>query len=235
LNIETEAIISLLKLTREGPVSHERIKQEARMPSSTIMDLLWKLQNDGLINGQGILIEVDSLNRLKLAVQAVQAGADLERVSKLLRWQEFEGIAAYGFERNGYHVFRNVYFKQGERRYEMDIVALQGQLVVCADCKHWKRGLTPSVLNKVAEEQAQRTSAFTEALPSPKIRIDFAPKVPTTFVPAILTLIPASSKFYDDIPVVPVLQLQGFLNELPCHMHSLKHYRKRIESFKALR
>ncbi len=234
MNIETEAIISLLKLTREGPVSHEAIKRDARMPSSTIRSLLQELQNDGLIKVQENMIEADALDRLKLAVRAVQSGADLERVSRLLQWQEFEAIAAYGFEHNGYHVFRNVHFKHDERRYEIDIAACQKQLIVCADCKHWKRGLTPSVLNKVVEEQVQRTSALVEALPSPKIKITFSLEGSITFVPAILTLIPARLKFCDDVPVVPVFQSQDFLNELHGHVHALKHFRKKMECFKTL-
>lgn len=234
MNIETEAIISLLKLSREGPVSHEALKLDAKMPSSTIRRLLQKLQNDGLINVEENKVEADALNRLKLAVRAVQSGADLERVSRLLQWQEFEAIAAYGFEHNGYHVFRNVHFKHDERRYEIDIAACQGQLMVCADCKHWKRGLAASVLNKVVEEQVQRTCALAEALPNPKIKISFSLKGSMTFVPAILTLVPARLKFCDDVPVVSVLQSQDFLNELPGHVHGLKHFQKKMERFKTL-
>jgi Holliday junction resolvase-like predicted endonuclease len=234
LNIETEAIISLLKLSREGPVSHEALKRDAKMPSPTIRRLLQKLQNDGLINLQKNTVEADALNRLKLAVRAVQSGADLERVSRLLQWQEFEAIAAYGFEHNGYRVFRNVHFKHGERRYEIDIAACQGQLMVCADCKHWKRSLAPSVLNKVVEEQVQRTFALAEALPNPKIKISFSLKGSMTFVAAILTLVPARLKFCDDVPVVSVLQSQDFLNELPGHVHALKHFQKKMTRFKTL-
>jgi hypothetical protein len=84
------------------------------------------------------------------------------------------------------------------------------------------------------EEQIQRTAALAEALPSPKIRISFLPEVSTTFVPAILTLVPAESKLCDDVPVVPVLQLQNFLNELPCHIFSLRNYRKNMRYFKVL-
>lgn len=234
MNIETEAIISLLKLSREGSVSHEALKRDAKMPSSTIRRLLQKLQNDGLINLQESMIEADALSRLKLAVRAVKSGADLERVSRLLQWQEFEAIAAYGFEHNGYRVFRNVHFKHDERRYEIDIAACQGQLIVCADCKHWKHGLAPSVLNRVIEEQVHRTFALSEALPIPKIKISFSLKGPMSFIPAIFTLVPAKLKLCDDVPVVSVLQSQDFLNELPGHVHALKHFQKKMERFKTL-
>jgi hypothetical protein len=234
LNIEAEAIISLLKLTHEGSVSLEAVKRDAKMPSSTIRRLLQKLQNDGLLNVQENMVKVDALHRLKLAVRAVQSGADIERVSRPLQWQEFEAIAAYGFEHNGYHVFRNVHFKHDERRYEMDITACQGQLIVCADCKHWKRSLGPSILNKVVEEQVQRTFAFAEALPSPKTKLRFSLKGTMTFVPTILTLVQARLKFCDDVPVVSVLQSQDFFNELPGHVHALKHLQKKMECFKTL-
>jgi len=233
LNIETEAIISLLKLSREGPISHEALKTDAKMPLSTMKRLLQKLQNDGLINLQENMVEADALDRLKLAVKAVQSGADLERVSRLLQWREFEAIAAYGFEHNGYRVFRNVHFKHDERRYEIDIAACQEQLIICADCKHWKRGLAASVLKRVVEEQVQRTCAFSEALPDPKIKIGFLVKGQMTFIPVILTLVPARIKLCNDVPVVSVLQSQDFLNELPCHVHVLKHFQK-MEHFKTL-
>ena len=187
-----------------------------------------------VINAQENIVWVDSLNRLKLAVRAVQSGADLENVSRLLRWQEFEAIAAYAFEHNGYHIFRNVHFKHDERRYEIDIAARQAQLIVCADCKHWKRGLAPSVLNKIVDEQVHRTFALAESLPNPRIRISISLEGSMTFVPAILTLVQAKHKFCDDVPVVPVLQLRDFLYELPGHVHALKHFQKETERFKVL-
>jgi hypothetical protein len=46
------------------------------------------------------------------------------------------------------------------------------------------------------------------------------------FVPVILSLIPSSLKFYDDVPVVPVLQLQDFLAQLPAQVESLTYFVK---------
>jgi hypothetical protein len=54
------------------------------------------------------------------------------------------------------------------------------------------------------------------------------------FAPMILSLIAPREKFYDGIPIVPVLQLQDFLNELPGHLESLRHYHRRPGSFKVL-
>ena len=234
MNIEAEAIISLLRLTSEGSVSHDALKKDTKMPLSTIKYLLRRLQSEGLIKVQKNTVETNTLNRLKLAARAVESGSDLERVSRLLQWKEFEAITAYCFQHNGYNVFRNVHFKHDERRYEIDVAACQGQLVVCADCKHWKRSLAPSVLNRIVEEQVQRTLAFAEALPSPKIKISLSSRGSMTFLPAIFTLVQEKVKFCDDVPVVSVLQSQDFLNELPGHVHVLKHFRKKVDEFKTL-
>ena len=40
-------------------------------------------------------------------------------------------------------------------------------------------------------------------------------------IPVILSLVPASSKFCNGVPIVPILQLQNFLNELPANIHLL--------------
>lgn len=233
MNIETEALISLLKLSREGPVSHETLKQDVKAPSSTIEYLLQKLQNDGLVNVHKNRIETDAMKRLRLAVMAVQSGADLERVGTLLHWKEFEAMAAYGFEQNGYRTFKNVRLKHDGRRYEIDVAAYRSQLVVCADCKHWRRGLSGSVLSKVIEEQVERTQALSEALPNPKIKISLLLKRKMTFIPMIFTLIPVRFKVYNHVPIVSILQSQDFLNELPTQMQGLKHF-QRTERFKTL-
>jgi hypothetical protein len=46
-----------------------------------------------------------------------------------------------------------------------------------------------------------------------------------TLIPVILSLVPGPLKFYNKVPIVPILQLQNFLNELPAHTISLTHFR----------
>jgi len=46
------------------------------------------------------------------------------------------------------------------------------------------------------------------------------------FVPIILSLLPMNNKFIDNVPIVPVLQLQDFLNQLPLQIESLNYFSK---------
>ena len=226
MSIEKELIISILKLTKDGPVSIEVVSKDAKTPLAFAQNLLRKLQNDGRIYLRNKVIDMDSLKRLKLAVHAMQLGSDLERVSGFLDWKEFESIAAIAFERNGYRVKKNLRFKHAGRRWEIDILGCKKPIVVCADCKHWHHGMYPSTIKRIVEEQVERTYALSESLPRLAEKIGCALWSKAKLVPAILSLVPARFKFYKKVPVVSVLQLQDFITQLPAYVGSLKHFSK---------
>ncbi|MCW4045640.1 MAG: NERD domain-containing protein [Candidatus Bathyarchaeota archaeon] len=226
VTIERDLLISLLRLTKEGPTLLECVKNETKATQVFAEKLIEKLQKDNMVYLEQDIVAADSLSRLKMATAAIQMGADVEHVSSLLRWQEFEEIAAFALERNGYSVVRNVRFKHAARRWEIDIVGCRKPLTLCMDCKHWRRGASPAVLRRIAEAQVARTRALSEALPNGSLELECVKWARATFIPAILTLMPVSYKFYDRVPVVPVLQLQDFVNQLPAYVESLKFFPK---------
>lgn len=228
MGIERELIISLLKLTKEGSVSHELINKEAKIPLQIGEELLQRLQNDGLVYLRESLVEADSVQRLKLAVRAVELGADVERVSSALEWQEFENMAAVALERNGYDVQRNLRFKHAGRKWEVDVVGCKKPVVMSIDCKHWRHGMSQSVLKKIAEEQRERTKALADSLPNPAVKIKFAYWEIVTLIPAVLSLTVGRSKLCDGVPVVPVLQLQDFVSQVPVYVNSLEHFQRTL-------
>jgi Holliday junction resolvase-like predicted endonuclease len=221
VNIEREVIISLLKLTKDGPIARETVNRDARIPSTVSQKLLGKLQHDGLIYVRADCVEADSLQRLKLAVRAIESGSDFERVTGFLLWKEFEDIAALAFERNSYDVKRGLRFRHGGRKWEIDIVGCKKPIVVCVDCKHWHRGLHPSTLKRIVHEQVQRTFALVESLPNPAVKLECMSWDRHKFIPAVLSLTTGKFKFYDNVPIVPVFQLQDFLSNLPAYIDSL--------------
>jgi Holliday junction resolvase-like predicted endonuclease len=224
--IERDLLISLLKLTKDGPVLTEYVNQDARIASDIVRKLLEKLQNEDMLYLKEDTVEANSDNRLRLAVKAASLGADVEHISAFLRWQEFEDIAAIALERNGYVVAKNVRFKHAGRRWEIDVVGCRKPLVLCVDCKHWQRGVKPSALRKIVEAQVERAHALANTLPSAALKVECVKWNRAKFVPVILSLIPSSFKFYDNVPVVPVLQLQDFLIQLPAQVESLTYFVK---------
>lgn len=228
--IERDLLTSLLKLTRDGPVLIESVNQDSRIALDIVIKLLEKLQNEELLYLKGNTVEADSDKRLRLAVKALSFGADVERISTFLRWQEFEDIAAIALERNDYIVAKNMRFKHAGRRREIDVVGCKKPFVLCLDCKHWQRGVKPSALRKIVEAQTERVYALADILPSPKLKVKCVEWNIAKFVPVILSLIPSSFKFYDTVPVVSVLQLQDFLVQLPAYIESLKYFKKEFTS-----
>jgi len=222
--VERDLMVSILRLTKDGPVQQELISKDARVPTQVADGLLRKLSQAKLIEWKGKAIEASPHQRVKIAIEAVKLGADLERACKFLQWNEFESIAAEAFEANNFTVTKHFRFKWAGRRWEMDILGCKEPMVVCVDCKHWRRGWRRSAIMRAAESQVERTQALTEAFPSLKKEVGLANWKRTTLIPVVLSLVPGPFKFYNNVPIVPILQLQNFLNELPAHATSLMRF-----------
>lgn len=221
MHIEKELILSVLKLTIGESVSNELINKDANLPSVNGRKLLGKLQNEGLLYLNSGIVDVSGVQRLKLAVRALQLGADPERVSNFLRWQEFEAVASVALEQDGYSIARNLRFKHAGRRWEIDIVGSRKPMAICIDCKHWRRGLYLSALKKMAEAQIERTCALAQALPSLAGKTECASWKQARLIPVVLSLTMGRTKFFNNVPIVSILQLQDFLNQLPAYTDSL--------------
>ena len=222
--VERNLLISLLKMTKEGAVLTEDLKRDSKATSNIAVNLLRKLQNEGVVYLRDGVVEADTNGRMQIAIKALSQGADVENVAILFRWQEFEEIAGIALERNGYAVQRNVRFRHGGRRWEIDAVGCRKPIVICVDCKHWHRALSPSSLRKIVDAQAERTRALADSLPNISFKLKCQNWSKAKFIPCVLALLPGSFKFYDNVPIVPVLQFQDFISQLPVQIDALKHF-----------
>jgi Holliday junction resolvase-like predicted endonuclease len=215
-----------LKLTKNGPGLIENVKDDAKIPLAATLKLLEKLQNEELIYLKVNLIEANSSRRLKLAVKAALLGADIEQLSNFLCWQEFEEIVAFALQSNGFSIQNNVRFKHAGRRWEIDVVGSKKPIVVCVDCKHWQRAISSSTLHRIVDKQVERTKAFAGSLPNVAMKINCTQWERAKFVPVVLSLIPSSQKFFNKVPIVPVLQIQDFINQFAIYIETLKFFPK---------
>jgi len=225
MTTKTDVLISILKHTNSGPVATEIIARDANVPVQVANNVLRGLREIGLIECENELIELSSNQRVKLAIHAINHGTDIERVCKVLEWIEFENFAATAFEANNFAVKRRFRFKASGRRWEIDVLAYSEPIVVCVDCKRWRRGWGNSAIRKIVELQAQRTEVLAKALHSLQKRINLDGWRQAILFPVILSLFPGPVKFYKKVPVVPILQLQNFLDEFQGHITELTHFR----------
>jgi Holliday junction resolvase-like predicted endonuclease len=235
--IERRILLSLLNLTRDAPASISELKKESRTPESVLKSFLEELHSENLIALQGDRIDTSPMQRVKLAVKTLALGGDFEEVARSLGWQEFENIVALAFEENGYTVRRHLRFSSQGRRWEIDLLALRKPLLILVECKHWLHGLGTSTTKKAVEEHLSRTRAFADMLPRLRREIYLAGWTHATAVPVLVSLTQSPSRFYGEVPVVPVLQLPSFLSDLPAYAATLAHVRvslppeKKIEDY----
>jgi len=221
MTVERKILLSLLKLTREGPISKGLVSRDARVPVQVAHEVLAKFSSEGVVQLNDKIVEVSSNQRVKLAIRAIRLGADFERACRALRWDEFESITAAAFLANNFAVTKGFRFKHAGRRWEIDVIGCREPIVACVDCKHWRHGWGRSASVKAVEAQIERIEALARVLAS-RQELGLTNWKKATLVPVILSLVPAPLKFYKNTPIVPILKLPNFLNELPAHLNALK-------------
>jgi len=190
MSIKTKVLISLLKLTRVGSAAEEAVAMDANVPVHVANNILKGLREIGLVECENGKIELSSNQRVKVAIHAINHGTDIEKVCKVLEWKEFENFAATAFETNNFAVKRRFRFKASGRRWEIDVLAYSEPIVVCVDCKRWRRGWGNSAVTKVAAAQAERTEALAKNLQSIQREIGLDDWTQATLFPVILSLFP---------------------------------------------
>jgi len=132
---------------------------------------------------------------------------EIEDSVKEKKWHDFEEFVGEIFRAHDFTVRKNVRFK-GSRRYEIDLVASRGGIVICVDCKKWSKGrYKKSSLKKAAEQQEKRVSEF--------IKVE---KINKKVVPLIVTLFEEDLLKEGDTLFVPLWKLNNFLCNLEAYV-----------------
>ena len=215
---------AVLNGTQTGQVDVGKLNSLLNVSNEALGEALAQLSEEELVTVRGDSLELTRDNRLGLAVKAIELGADFQTVSQSLGWLEFEELAAYVFEMNGYSVLRRFRFHAEGRRWEMDVLALRRPYVVCAECKHWTKGIGNSTARGIIETHIEKTEVFSRHLPELSKRIKVQGWGTATVVPVALTLSPTDMSIYRRVPSVSILALPNFLDEFGGQLERLVHH-----------
>jgi len=221
---QREILIALLENTQKKPVDSSTLREMIRVTDEAYSTYMTHLTSNGFIEEERGNITASLNQRLELAIKAVQAGGDLERVSRALGWLEFEEIVARIFEENGYDVKRRFRFQADGRRWEIDILATRRPLIVCAECKHWMKGLGNTTARRIAEIHLEKVETLSRSVGDLQGRMGIEGWGQATMIPMTLSLQPARERIYRRIPVVSVYGLPGFLSEFEAQMDWLASF-----------
>lgn len=201
-------MLSLLKQTKED----KAVKPLDGFSKAEINEACKK----GLIEFSDGKIFVNSLNRLKIAVEAINLGVDFEKVCRLLDWKEFEEFSSIILEHNGYLTFKKFIFKEGKgKRWEIDVLGVKNSVILCLDCKGWRYGWYKSKLSSAAEKHFERVKALSKELPNLALKLRIKRNESFIILPLLITLADVSYKNINGSLIVSILRFKSFLYELP--------------------
>ena len=123
----------------------------------------------------------------------IKSMEDLELICKTVKWQDFEKLVAFIFEKNGFIVKHNVVVVFNDTKRQFDVLAKLHGLVYAAECKRLKN--SPSAKDML--KHIERCKMLSVSI-GKKVK------------PLIITL--NHELMNQTIPIIPIQKLNYFLN-----------------------
>jgi hypothetical protein len=218
-------LTQLLTLTNGDSVDVEKLRGSMRITTEAFYKVLNQLSEANIIAVEANSISLSIDQRLQLAMKAVEVGADFESVSRSLGWKEFEEISAKVLEENRFRVLRRFRFTAEGRRWEIDLLAVRAPYLICAECKHWGKGMGNQTAREIVETHLKKTGVLSQFLESLTGRIGIENWSKATLVPLVLTLSATPMEIYRRVPSVSVLGLPSFISEFDGQLERLANFR----------
>jgi hypothetical protein len=190
-----------------GGISIEDFAMVANTDKTSAKKMLQELAANEIGEFDGTTIEFQEGDKLRAAIVALSKGILVDELAKHLDWKDFEGLAAKILEIHDFATMRNLILTNP--RMEIDVVGVRLGIAMLIDCKHWKK-TTPSALNEIVQKQIERTKHYVS-----KTKGAIA-------APVIVTLYQDQISFVDKVPIVPIFQLESFLEEFYGNLESVE-------------
>ena len=196
LNLQT--LTRAIKGVIAGGISVKDFSMVTQIDEETAKQMLDNFLQNRIGEYENGLIHFDENDKLKTSMLAINMGAPIDEISKLLEWKDFESLAAEILNSNNFETTRNLILTKP--RMEIDVVGIKSDVAILIDCKHWKR-TSQSAIEKAVKKQIERTKHY---LKKENVR---------AAIPAIVTLYQEQIKFVDRVPIIPIFQLSSFCEE----------------------
>ncbi len=156
----------------------------------------------------------------KIIINLIEENLSIECLSEVLNWVQFEYLCARIFELNEFDYKIHYCFREGGKRFEIDILGYRSGVILAADVKHWsaRQGKRKRLI-EYAEKQDFRVKALIQSL---KFKEDYIQLPVKHVTPLIITLYDENIEFHNGVPIIPVYKLNNFLNGF--ELYDLKTY-----------
>jgi hypothetical protein len=149
-----------------------------------------------------ILQKIEIMNTCIMNFEDIQCVEDLETVSEETIWQNFERLAGFIFEKNDFRVSINTVKTYNKTKRQYDVISKKSNQTFLVECKKWAGNrYRLSALKKAIDQHKERTLFYEHITHEDAI-------------PLVVTLIEEEILVYEGLPIVPILKLNSFINEL---------------------
>jgi len=196
-----------MKAIIPGEISDIDFSSVVNIDRMTANDIISYLVKNGIGTWNGQLVTFAEEDKLKAAFFAITKGSPIEEVSEYLDWKDFEVLVSKILDENDFQVEQNVILTKP--RMEIDVIGIKLNVAILIDCKHWKR-MSNSALIEIVKKQVNRVKKYASRLTDVMV------------VPVIVTLHQEEVIFVNKVPIVPIMQLSSFLDELYGNLDQMK-------------
>jgi Holliday junction resolvase len=190
-----------------GGITVEDFAVVSKTNKTTARKMLQELATNDIGKLVDNTIEFEDGDKLRVAIFTLSKGVLIDEIAKHLDWKDFEGLAAKILEAHEFATIRNLVLTKP--RMEIDVVGIRLGIAMLIDCKHWKK-TTSSALNSIAQKQIERTKQYV------------AKTKGAIAAPVIVTLYQDKISFAGKVPVVPIFQLDSFLDEFYGNLENIQ-------------
>jgi len=209
---EKEILLSILRLSKEkDSFLAEELPVLAWIPKDFVLKYLESLAERGFLGKKEGFLTISPTQKVMVLVEALNHGVPIDVACKHVSWKDFELTVKNIFEVMGYETLLRQRLKVEKKGFEVDVLAVREDLILCVDCKHWKRGLGVATLDRIVKNQIERAEAVTKNLKKISEKAGVRLKENVKILPIIVTLVEANHKVYAKVPIVPILKLKSFL------------------------
>jgi hypothetical protein len=132
----------------------------------------------------------------------IKSVSELEKISGSVKWQYFEKLVAFIFNENGFDAKAGLVFRTGFGKRQVDVIARGRGVLFLVECKKWKsRSERRSALKSAVSKHLERCSIYAQLHPDEQI------------FPMLVTLLDDDINIEKEMPVVPIMKLNSFLQE----------------------
>jgi len=124
---------------------------------------------------------------------------ELQKMSKKLKWQYFEKLVAFIFDKNDFKTKQNAVIVFDKQKRQFDVIAERFNIIFLVECKKWSK-FSEAAVKRAVKEHKKRCTLYSKQLKE------------KTVLPIIVTLLEGDIKIHNKMPIIPIDKLNLFIN-----------------------